>query len=114
MEYCIHDPEEMLGDILNILDDNNSSYAKVLCEDLQSSILTPAKDGDSIKEDIFLKGFSTTASTAASDSICAPSLDNSVRKNSEEKYSSKQIEETKRKLVKNSIPKDQRFTLMDL
>lgn len=62
-----------------------------------------------------------TASTAASDSILAPSssLDGSDEKKTSDKKeekvdTEKQIEETKAKLVKQDIPQSQRFTLQQL
>ena len=85
MEFCIHDPEEMLGDIENILEDN-SSLSKMICEEYSKLFITPPKDAELFKDDMFLKGYSIgTASTAASDSILAPSLDNPVKKNSDDK-----------------------------
>lgn len=85
MEYCIHDPDEMLGDIENILEDN-SSFSQLISEEYAKMYITPPKDVEHLREDLFFKGFSTgTASTAASDSICAPSLDSTVKKNSDDK-----------------------------
>ena len=114
MEFCIHDPEEALADIENILDDS-SNFANLIGEEYSQIYITPPKDNEQFREDLFFKGFSAgTASTAASDSICAPSLDNTTKKNSDEKLEQQPIVETKPKLVKHSIPRGQRFTLMNL
>lgn len=93
MEYCVNNPEEMLADREVDPFEDNYLFANVFCGDeLSSSLITPSKDYELLKDDSMIVSLLMgTASTAASDSICAPSLDNSNKISSEEKPEEQQI-----------------------
>jgi hypothetical protein len=77
MEYCIKNPEEMIADREVDPFDNGHIYSNIFCED-ESSMITPSKDYEMLKDDSMIVSLLMgTASTAASDSICTPSLDDS-------------------------------------
>jgi hypothetical protein len=84
MEYCVHDVEEILADLEDV-PEGTPRFTEVFAEMGSSLVITPLKDTEQLKDETFLKGFSAgTASTAASDSILAPSIDNSVSKKEEQ------------------------------
>lgn len=81
MEFCVSDPEEELADREDDPLDFGYVFTNNFYDNSPASVVTPSKEEDDSMMVGLLMG---TASTAASDSICTPSLDISHKNSSDE------------------------------
>lgn len=86
MEFCINDPEMMLADReVDPLDDAHFYTNVFSLDESTSSVITPSKEYEMLKDDSMIVSLLMgTASTAASDSICTPSLEITNKHSSDE------------------------------
>ena len=85
MEFCVSDPEEVLGNKEADPLDSGYLFNQIYCDYSPSSVVTPSKEDKTLKDDSMIVGLLMgTASTAASDSVFTPTLNISHKNSSDE------------------------------